>query len=125
MTGRKPKPRGAGRARAAGDEGNLAAELAAIGPDAIACFREFVVVNALDMWKDCPIAACRRNRTCRGPAMECFTDRADELKRRAIAHAVYFLFTAGVSSDEFYDYLEEGDDEADDAAETADDAGWS
>ena len=132
MTGRKPTPRGVARARIPQEQGHLAAQLAAIGPDAIDCFRKFVVVNALDMWKDCPIAACRRKRTCRGREMECFTDRNDELRRRAIAHAVYFLFTAGVSSDEFYDYLEAGDEEADDAAgiaddaaEAADDAAWS
>ena len=66
------------------------------------------------MWEDCPHEACRRARTCRGDDMACFEERRGELKRKVLEEVVLLLCIAGVSSDEFYDYLDEVTDDADD-----------
>jgi len=37
--------------------------------------RNLAVCNALAFWRDCDVAACRRNHTCCGNPIGCFTLR--------------------------------------------------
>ena len=66
------------------------------------------------MWADCPHQACRRARACSGDDMVCVEERRGELKRKILEEVVLLLSTAGVSSNEFYDYLDEVTADADD-----------
>ena len=103
------------------EAGHGVAALTALGPQAGEFVLRLVIVNRLHMWEDCPHEACRRARACRDDDMACFEERRGELKRKVIEEAVIMLCTAGVSSDEFYDYL---DEVADDAEESGGPEAW-
>ena len=101
----------------------LHAKLKALGPEAEAFGQRLIVANLFDMWADCPHEPCRRAGKCRGEDVACFDERRPELTRKVLAHVVPLLCIANVSSDEFYDYLDEvtadvdddGDDDSDEA----------
>ncbi len=78
------------------------------------------VANRVRMWADCPHEPCRRARACRGDDMVCVEERRDELKRKVLQEVVWLLCTTGVSSDEFYDYLEEVTSEDDEDSDRPD-----
>ena len=76
--------------------------------------RRLAIVNEFRLWADCPRTACRRSGKCRGEDAECFEERRDELKHAVLRQVVWLLCTTGISSDEFYDYLDEVVADADD-----------
>ncbi len=98
-------------ANALSGAGDLASQLKALGPEAEEFFRILAIVNEFQMWKECPREACRRTRKCRGDNAECFDERRYELKRKILRYVVWMMCTAEVSSEEFYDYLDEATDE--------------
>ena len=94
-----------------GGLGEIAAELKALGPEAEDFFRKLALVNEFTLWKECSREACRRVGKCRGENAECFDEQRYQLKRSILRVAVWMMCTAEVSSEEFYDYLDEVTDE--------------
>ena len=92
----------------------IARNIQAMGPDIVEFARRLLVANMMEMWADCPHDACRRAKTCRGEDVACFKERRAELTRRILKHVFLLLFTADVSSDAFYDYLDSVTEDADD-----------
>ncbi len=95
------------------------AELKALGPDAGELVLILSIANRFRMWADCPHQACRCARACSGDDMVCVEERRGELKRKILEEVVLLLSTAGVSSNEFYDYLDEFTADADDDGDEA------
>ncbi len=95
-------------------------ERKALGPEEGAVVLTLVVANRFRMWADCPHQACRRARACSGDDMVCVAERRGELKRKILEEVVLLLATVKVSSDEFYDYLDEVSADADEACNVVD-----
>jgi hypothetical protein len=122
----RPSPAGAkGRGRRPpvqakpGEADGRVAELRALGPEAGEFALTLVVVNRFRMWAECPHQACRRARACRGDDMVCLEERSEELKRKILEEVVLLLCAARVSSDEFYDYLDEITEDAEQDSDEA------
>jgi hypothetical protein len=105
--GRRLQPAEPARPEHDDEVGRLVSKLKALGPEAEEFARRLVVVNDFHLWKDCPRAACRRARKCRDDDVACFDERRAALKRQILQFVVMLLCTADISSDEFYDYLDE------------------
>ncbi len=103
-----------------GDEvDRFVGKLRALGPEAEEFGQRLMVANAFDLWADCPNESCRRAGKCRGEDIGCFDERRAELVRKILQHVVALLCIANVSSDEFYDYLDEVTADADDDGDEA------
>lgn len=110
-----PVPARANSLRGAGD---VAVELKALGPEAEDFYRRLAIVHEFELWKECSRETCRRAGKCRGDNAECFDEQRYDLKRKILRLVVWMMCTAEISSEEFYDYLDEvTDGEGEDQAE--------
>ena len=106
-------PKGGGMPKARRESDDFGRRARELGPEAVEFMRRLAIVNEFGLWEDCAREACRRAGKCRGGDAECFDERRGELKRAILQHVVSLLCTANVSSDEFYDYLDEVTEEGD------------
>ena len=96
------------------DTGGLGERLRALGPEASEFVRRLSIANEFCMWKQCSRETCRRAERCRGEDVECFDEQRGELKRAILELVIWLMCTADISSNEFYDYLDEVTADADD-----------
>jgi hypothetical protein len=89
-----------------GDADAFFAAYAAQPPEGQAVFRKVLVVGEFEMWRTCPIEACRRAGACRGPEIDCFDDRRAELKQAILATFARWIDIAEITPEEFELYWE-------------------
>lgn len=118
---RSPRPAGTAR-RPQEDTSSFAEQVRALGPEGADMMRRLAIANEFRLWKDCARMACRRAGKCRGEDIACFDEQEDALKPAILRLVVWLMCTADISSDEFYDYLDEVTDDADDDDDAGNDS---